>query len=143
MCRITVSLIAVMVSSLLSGCAPQKRIIPVSPLQFEAAYRLPSYWTLETKFHRDSKYAEIDFYRWGGLSVIEYIGTWRIAIESVPPGLLREARTEFQDGPDLNEKQKAMLDAAMGTARQVGLFAPVMFPNPPSITSPKTNSNLP
>jgi hypothetical protein len=131
--RIIVYLFAVTVVSLLSGCATQKRVIAVSPLQFEAAYRLPSWWALKTKFHSDAQYTDIDFYRWGALSLIEYTGTWRISTENVPSGLLREARTAFLNGPDLNENQKAMLDAAMKTARQAGLFDPAIFPDAPSI----------
>jgi hypothetical protein len=133
--RLALNMVLAAAVTVLSGCATPKHIIAVSPVQFEAAYRLPShYWGLRTEFRQDSHYADIDFYRWGTLSWSEYTGTWRTPIESVPHGLLREARTVFKDGPDLNEKQKEMLDAAMLKARAAGLFAPELFPTAPTIS---------
>jgi len=132
--RLIVTLFAVVVVSALAGCMTPKRVIAVSPRQFEAAYRLPSHWGLRTEFRRNSHYAEIDFYRWGTLSWSEYTGTWRTPVEDLPPSVFREARTVFQDGPDLNLKQKEMLEDAMQKACEVGLFAPEMYPPAPTVS---------
>jgi hypothetical protein len=117
----------------ISGCTTSKRVIDVSPSQFAAAYRLPSrYWGLQTKFHWDSRYAEIDYYRWGTRSWPEYVATWRASTATLPPGLLSETRIVFEEGPELSVRQKQILEEAMREARDAGLFAPKLFPMAPS-----------
>ena len=132
--KLSISAMLVAAGLAVCGCATSKRVIAVSPSQFEAAYRLPSYyWGLRTEFRGGSRYAEIDFYRWGTLDWSEYTGTWRVPADRLPAGLLREARTVFEGGPDLIVGQKAMLDDATQKARAVGLFAPELFPPAPTV----------
>jgi hypothetical protein len=136
--KVSISAILVAAALALCGCASPKRVIAVSPTQFEAAYRVPSfYWGLRTEFRPGSRYAEIDFYRWGTLDWSEYTGTWRVPAERLPVGLLREARTVFQGGPDLTVSQKQSLDEAIQKARAVGLFAPELFPAAPTVARMK------